>query len=76
MQAEILDYQEERSLPENYMKVGVKKLLRAGLGDRWQQQRAKRVRPRCPFSWRLLPRSIGQKESGRENGIRSEEKLG
>ena len=31
MQREVLAYQEEQSLPEKYMKVGVKKLLRAGM---------------------------------------------
>ena len=47
----------------------------------------KRVQPRCPCAWKHKasklrvnfppwPLSVGQKESGRESGIMSKEKLG
>ena len=97
-----------KSYQKNYMKVGVKKLLRAGMvpARTWgvhavetgptqrlklRRQMAAAERKKSTTSLSLFmeafglevekisllwPRNVGQKESGRENSIRSKERLG
>ena len=75
-----------KAFQKNYMKVEVKKLLRAVMvqARTWGVHA---VRLPCPFSWRLLvvrwrkisllwPPSIGRKGYGLENGQLNKKKLG